>query len=97
MSDCSCSYCIAIRAVERNAKLAEVAEAERDALRGRVAAMLSDIEAAWGIIANAGGGDWLKESPEWVVAAMKWRDRYHATLRSLSPSGATAPGGGDGK
>ena len=33
------------------------------------------IEAAWGIIANAGGGDWTKETPEWQEAAARWRDR----------------------
>jgi hypothetical protein len=32
------------------------------------------IEAAWGIIANAGGGDWTKETPEWQEAAARWRD-----------------------
>ena len=31
---------------------------------------------AWGLIANAGGGNWKLESPEWVAAAEKWRDRY---------------------
>ena len=31
---------------------------------------------AWSIIANAGGGDWTRETPEWQVAAAKWRDRY---------------------
>ena len=36
------------------------------------------LEAAWGIIANANGGDWNKASPEWRDAAEKWRDRYHA-------------------
>ena len=29
---------------------------------------------AWTIIANAGGGDWSKEHPDWVKAAEKWRD-----------------------
>lgn len=34
--------------------------------------------AAWGIIANAGGGDWDRETFEWIEAARKWRDKYHA-------------------
>ena len=34
----------------------------------------SDIEAAWGLIANAYGGDWEKASPEWKESAEKWRD-----------------------
>jgi hypothetical protein len=37
------------------------------------------IEAAWGIIANAGGGDWTKETPEWQAAATRWRDEYITT------------------
>lgn len=40
------------------------------------------IELAWGIIANAGGGDWTKESQEWQEAAKKWRDDYHEYLSS---------------
>jgi hypothetical protein len=38
------------------------------------------LEAAWGIIANAWGGDWLKASPEWREAAIRWRDAYHRHL-----------------
>lgn len=38
------------------------------------------IESAWGLIANAGGGDWTKESDEWSAAAERWRERYHAAL-----------------
>jgi hypothetical protein len=37
-------------------------------------------EIAWGIIANAGGGDWDLETPEWKAAAIRWRDEYHAKL-----------------
>lgn len=32
------------------------------------------LELAWGVIANAGGGDWSKETPEWQEAAARWRD-----------------------
>lgn len=34
------------------------------------------VKAAWGLIANASGGDWSKQSPEWVQAAERWRDKY---------------------
>ncbi len=34
------------------------------------------LEWAWGIIANAGGGNWELESPEWREAASRWRDAY---------------------
>lgn len=30
------------------------------------------VEFAWGIIANAGYGDWTKESQDWQWAADKW-------------------------
>ena len=34
------------------------------------------LETAWGIIANAGGGNWDLETPEWKEAAERWRDKY---------------------
>jgi hypothetical protein len=34
------------------------------------------MEIAWGIIANAHGGDWEKATPEWKAAAERWRDLY---------------------
>jgi len=33
-------------------------------------------ELAWGIIANAYGGDWNLASGDWVDAATRWRDKY---------------------
>jgi hypothetical protein len=41
------------------------------------------LEAAWGIIANAGEGSWDRESPEWREAAIRWRDAYHAELPNM--------------
>jgi hypothetical protein len=35
------------------------------------------LERAWGIIANASGGDWDKATAEWREAASAWRDEYH--------------------
>lgn len=43
--------------------------------------MMDLLETAWGVIANAGGGDWTKESRDWQEAAAKWRDRWHDLLR----------------
>ncbi len=37
-------------------------------------------EFAWTIIANAGEGDWLRESKAWGEAAVRWRTEYHAKL-----------------
>ncbi len=48
-------------------------------------ALLDDLlEVAWGIIANANGGDWDKATPEWKEAAERWRDRYFAVLPACS-------------
>lgn len=38
------------------------------------------LELAWGIIANASGGNWEKESPEWQEAAARWRDNVMPAL-----------------
>lgn len=38
------------------------------------------IDWAWTIIANAGGGDWLRESNDWQKAAAGWREAYHKHL-----------------
>jgi hypothetical protein len=35
---------------------------------------------AWGVIANAGGGNWDNETTEWQEAAARWRDRWFAHL-----------------
>ncbi len=42
---------------------------------------------AWGVIANAGmktGRGWDSEHPEWVNAAERWREKWHAS-RGLKP------------
>jgi hypothetical protein len=38
------------------------------------------LEAAWGLIANAGGGNWDSQTLEWREAASRWRDAYHDAL-----------------
>lgn len=56
------------------------------------------LELAWGLIANAGGGDWQTQTQEWRDAAGRWRDLYMARvltdepLRTVDPS---APCGRD--
>jgi len=42
---------------------------------------INQLEMAWGVIANAGRGDWDKESTEWQEAAKRWRDDYFKTLK----------------
>jgi hypothetical protein len=51
------------------------------------------LEWAWSIIANAGGGNWKLESPEWQGAAAKWRDEYHKHLHA--PNDKVRNGGPD--
>lgn len=38
------------------------------------------LEYAWGIIANAHGGNWEDARPDWKEAAEKWREQYHVLL-----------------
>lgn len=38
------------------------------------------LELAWGVIANAGGGNWELETTDWNEAAVRWREQYHQTL-----------------
>ena len=47
--------------------------------------LLDMIDVAWGIIANAYGGDWDLASPAsgWKEAAERWRDEYHDLLDLL--------------
>lgn len=49
---------------------------------------------AWGLIANACGGDWDEAdrlSDGWKAAAVGWRDAWHATLPGSADPGPTAP------
>jgi len=48
---------------------------------------------AWGVIANAGGGDWDTQTLEWKGAAERWRDRYFAVLPARSDSPEIPVGG----
>lgn len=47
------------------------------------------LELAWGIIANSYGGNWDLASLEWREAAIRWRDRYHATLSDFPNTSET--------
>jgi len=42
----------------------------------RLESMLDDMDTAWGLIANAYGGDWDKAGNDWRQAAGRFRDRY---------------------
>jgi hypothetical protein len=70
-----------------------------------VVRLMDSLELAWGIIANAHGGDWSEASPEWREAAERWRDmHWHEALRrnkSIAPVSEPAQPcptcGGDGR
>lgn len=60
--------------------------------------LLDQLEVAWGIIANA--SDWInhdadvKGTTQWIEAAIRWRDKYHATIdeyRTPEPEPEPAP------
>jgi len=55
---------------------------ERDLLLSEGAAKDDALELAWGIIANAYGGDWNLANTDWHGAAIRWRDNYHENLVS---------------
>ena len=59
------------------------------ALKAHVAELEPLAEIAWGIIANANGGDWDTAHADWRAAAMRWRDRYFVCLEA-SPLNARA-------
>jgi len=48
--------------------------------------LVDGIEVAWGIIANAHGGDWASASPEWRSAATRWRNEcWNRVLSGRQP------------
>lgn len=60
----------------------ERVENMNDKERLRTAIQDGLLEAAWGIIANAHGGDWDKATDEWHSSAKRWRDLYHEQIKS---------------
>lgn len=44
------------------------------------AAMFDALEDAWGVIANAHGGEWGLAEPDWVQAAVRFREKWNAIL-----------------
>ena len=47
------------------------------------AELLDLLDSAWGLIANAYGGDWLEASKDWGKAAYLWRNRYGEVLKKM--------------
>jgi hypothetical protein len=55
---------------------------ERGEAQAACAAWKDVTDWGWGFIANAGGGDWTKESKEWQEGVVKWRDKFFAMCKS---------------
>jgi hypothetical protein len=43
------------------------------------------LERAWGLIANAGGGNWKTQSRQWETTAEKWRDDWIKSAPDSAP------------
>lgn len=59
-------------------------------LKAEVERLRDGMEVAWGVIANAGGGDWDTQGDVWKQAAARWRDEHwHPALdrRTALPGG----------
>jgi hypothetical protein len=52
--------------------------------------MCDAAEMLWTVVANAGGGDWDKESKDWQEAAARWRDNYFAVLERIKSAPSSA-------
>jgi hypothetical protein len=48
-------------------------------------------EYGWAIIANAGAGNWARESKDWQEAAARFRDQYHTALARWKADQLTPP------
>lgn len=56
--------------------LSVLAKAARDQSGALPTVADEAIMEAWGIIANAGGGDWGTQTEEWQQAAASWREHW---------------------
>ena len=53
-------------------------------LESQLAMSMKANEVAWGIIANAYGGDWDHATLEWKSAAENWRDEHWYLIIAMS-------------
>lgn len=56
------------------------------AVRAAIAELQDTVDLAWGVIANAGDGDWSRESDQWREAAARWRDDRYLPAGDLATS-----------
>lgn len=60
--------------------------------RKNLGTLLDLAESAWGVIANASGGNWDLQADDWKLAAARWRDRYHELI-GVEPATSSQPKG----
>ena len=51
--------------------------------KAKIEALEHKLDLAWGIIANAGGGNWKNETKEWQEAATKWSASHYGNPEAL--------------
>lgn len=56
------------------------ARALLELIRGAEHELTDHLYTAWTIIANVSGGRWEDQSDEWMAAATRWRDQWHAMM-----------------
>lgn len=59
---------------------------QRDFCMGEIERLRTEyfemLDSAWGLIANAGGGNWDLQTEEWRQAARRWCENYLTTTAS---------------
>lgn len=78
--------------IEMAVQLGSAVAGELALLLERIEKLERSEEAAWGLIANAYGGNWeLGKASGWKAAAERWRDAYHTILPPLCSEQAESP------
>lgn len=65
-----------------------------ETMHPETARLMDAMELAWGVIANAHGGNWDEAAAEWRAAAERWRDEHwHPALdrNGYSPRESVSP------
>lgn len=78
MSHTEIEYQAILEAYERAQECCDEQFLNEAALERDITNLMRELEIAWGIIANAGGGNWSTQEPKWVQAASHFADRFHA-------------------
>ncbi len=72
----SCWHTEETNTIATDSRLAKAVAKVIESLLERIIQLELSEELAWGLIANAYGGDWDQASLDWKMAAERWRDSY---------------------